>query len=115
VAPRDIDLIVDGAGAVALGELLAPYLVEPVVRNDGWIAEWWARAFLGARVEWVGDVRSTVDVPEPADFGPVAAGQLEPVTWRGQVMRVPPLHLQLAVARRRGLSDRVRAIEGVTR
>jgi hypothetical protein len=111
VTPRDIDVIVDGPGARALGDLLAPHVVEPVVHNDGWIAEWWGRAFPGARVEWVGDVRPVVDDPEPVDYGSVAAAQLDHVTWHGHVIRVPSLHLQLAVTRRRGLADRVRLIE----
>ena len=111
VSPRDIDVIVDGQGARALGELLAPHVVEPVVHNDGWIAEWWGRAFPGARLEWVGDVRPVVDEPEPVDYGPVAAARLDHVTWRGHVIRLPPLRLQLAVTRRRGLADRVRLIE----
>jgi hypothetical protein len=111
VAPRDIDVIVDGPGARALGELLAPHVVEPVVHNDGWIAEWWGRAFPGARVEWVGDVRPIVDDPDPVDYGSAAAAQLDHVTWYGHVIRLPPLHLQLAVTRRRGLADRVRLIE----
>jgi hypothetical protein len=33
VAPRDIDVVTDGPGASALGELLASHLVEPVVRS----------------------------------------------------------------------------------
>lgn len=111
VTPRDIDLIVDGRGARALGELLAPHMVEPVVHSDGWIAEWWGRAFPGARVEWVGDVRPVVDNPEPVDYGPVAAAQLDHITWHDHVIRLSPLHLQLAVTRRRGLADRVRLIE----
>jgi hypothetical protein len=85
--------------------------VEPVVHNDGWIAEWWGRALPGARVEWVGDVRPVVDDPEPVDYGSVAAAQLDRVTWHGHVIRVPSLQLQLAVTRRRGLAERVRLIE----
>ena len=111
VVPRDIDVITNGDGAQALQELLAEHLVEPLVRNENWIAEWWGRAFLGARVEWVGGVRSGVDLPSPADFGPIAEARLEAVTWRGKTLQVPPLDLQLAVARRRGLTRRVVVIQ----
>lgn len=111
VRPRDIDIITDGSGARALGELLAPHLVEPVVHNEGWVAGWWGRAFPGARLEWVGDVRTGVDEPEPVDYGPAAAARLEQVTWRGHRIQVPPLDLQLAVANRRGLTGRARLIE----
>jgi hypothetical protein len=110
VSPRDLDVITDATGAERLGELLADVLVEPVFASDGWVARWWGRAFLGARVEWVAEVASSVDDPDPVDFGPTAAASLERVHWRGQELRVPPLELQLAVAERRGLTDRVEAI-----
>jgi hypothetical protein len=110
VSPRDVDVITDVAGAQRLGELLADALVEPVCACEGWIARWWGRAFLGARVEWVADVAFSVDDPDPVDFGPTAAASLERVRWRGYELQVPPLELQLAVAGRRGLTDRVAAI-----
>ena len=110
LSPRDLDVITDAAGAQRLGELLTDALVEPVFTSEGWIARWWGRAFLGARVEWVAEVAASVDDPDPVDFGPTAAANLERVRWRGHELRVPPLELQLAVAARRGLSDRVVAI-----
>jgi hypothetical protein len=110
VSPRDLDVITDAAGAQRLGELLADALVEPVCASEGWIARWWGRAFLGARVEWVAEVVSSVDDPDPVDFGPTAAAGLQRVRWRGYELQVPPLELQLATAERRGLRDRVAAI-----
>ena len=115
VSPRDLDVVTDSPGAQRLGELLVDALVEPVFAGEGWIARWWGRAFLGARVEWVAEVASWVDDPEPADFGPAAAAGLETVSWRGHGLRVPPLELQLAVAERRGLTDRVAAIARLAR
>ena len=111
VSPRDLDVVTDARGAQRLGELLADRLVEPVFASEGWVARWWGRAFLGARVEWVADVAASVDDPHPVDFGPTAAANLERVRWRGYDLRVPPLALQLAVAERRGLTDRVEAIQ----
>jgi len=111
VSPRDLDVITDAAGAERLGELLVDALVEPVFAGDGWVARWWGRAFLGARVEWVAEVASSVDDPDPVDFGPVAAANLERLRWRGHDLLVPPLELQLAVAERRGLTERVEAIQ----
>jgi hypothetical protein len=111
VSPRDLDLVTDAAGAQRLAELLADALVEPVFASEGWVARWWGRAFLGARVEWVADVTPSVDDPDPVDFGPVAAASLERVTWRGHDLLVPPLVLQRAVAERRGLTERVAAID----
>ncbi len=110
VSPRDLDVITDAPGAQRLGELFADALVEPVVASEGWIARWWGRAFLGARVEWVAEVASSVDDPDPVDFGPTAAANLERVRWRGYELQVPPLELQLAVAERRGLAERAAAI-----
>jgi hypothetical protein len=111
VSPRDLDVITDARGAQRLGELLVDALVEPVFATDGWVARWWGRAFLGARVEWVAEVAPSVDDPNPADFGPVAAANLERVRWRGHELLVPPLELQLAVCERRGLTERVEAIQ----
>jgi len=111
IEPRDLDIITDGRGAARLGELLADHLVEPVLCHDGWIARWWGRAFLHARIEWVGDVLPEVDDGNPTDFGPYAAASLEAITWQGHTLRLPPLDLQLAVTRRRGLTERVGIIE----
>jgi hypothetical protein len=111
VSPRDLDVVTDRQGAQRLGELLADALVEPVFASDGWVARWWGRAFLGARVEWVAEVAPSVDEPDPVDFGPVAGASLERISWRGHDLLVPPLALQRAVAERRGLSERVGAID----
>jgi hypothetical protein len=109
VAPRDLDLVTDDDGAHALAELLEDALVEPLQPAD-WFCRWWGRAFLGARVEWVGGVGPAADEPEPSDFGLVAAASLEAVSWRGHILRVPPLELQLEVSERRGLGERVALI-----
>jgi hypothetical protein len=110
VSPGDIDLATDAAGARLLGELLAEALVEPVMPVSDWICRWWGRAWMGARVEWVGDVLPTVDQPYPADFGPTAVAQAVTVPWRGYQVPVPPLELMLAVTERRGLAQRAEAI-----
>lgn len=112
ISPQDLDIATDGIGAQRLGELLLDFLVEPVVDcHEGWISDWWGRAFLHARVEWVGDVHADVDRPHATDFGPVAASRLEIVKWQGQEIRVPPLELQLQVSERRGLDERVENIK----
>ncbi len=109
VAPHDLDLIVDGATAHRLADLLLDDLVEPLQPSEGWIADWFGRAFLHARLEWVGDVHDAADGP-PSDFGPTAARRLEVVVWRGREIRVPPLDLQLQVSERRGLTARAAMI-----
>jgi hypothetical protein len=110
ITPRDLDLIVDEACAPKLGELLSDYIVDPVLPSTGWIANWFGRAFLHARLEWVGGVHASVDTPHVSDFGPTAASRLEVVNWHGKEIRVPPLDLQLQVSERRGLTGRAEKI-----
>jgi hypothetical protein len=110
-SPRDIDLILDNESAQKVGDLLLDCLIEPVQDSRGWISNWFGRAFLDARVEWVGGVDASVDTPEITDFGPTAASRLETIYWRGHEIRVPPLDLQLQVSERRGLFERVETIK----
>lgn len=99
VAPRDLDLMVDNASAQRLGELLLEHLVEPVLPTTGWIANWFGRAFLHARVEWVG-----VD-------DPYALEGLEVVHWQGRALQAPPLEMHLREDKQRGLDERATVIE----
>ncbi|MGI9822339.1 hypothetical protein [Agromyces sp. Marseille-Q5079] len=110
VSPGDLDLVVSGPDAQRVGDLLADGLVEPVAPAD-WFCDWWGRAIIGARVEWVGGVGAAADQPAVSDFGPEAAARLERIEWRGHELRVPPLELQRAVSVRRGLHERVRMID----
>lgn len=111
VKPRDLDLVVSDADARRLAAAFEDVVIEPPVAVEDWFCRWWGRAWLGARVEWVGGVGEAADRPEPTDFGLVAAGALDELTWEGSTIRVPPLALQRAVSSRRGLSDRVRLID----
>jgi len=111
LVPRDIDIITDSEGAQRLGRVMSEWLVEPVQESHGWIARWFGRAFVHARVEWVGDVEKWVDERGPSDFGPAARAMLQTVRWGGYTIRVPPLEMQLAVCERRGLKDRVQKIQ----
>lgn len=115
IEPGDLDLVTDGPGALRLGELLRDHLIEPVARAEVWVADWFGRAFLHCCLDWVGAVGARVDEPEPTDFGPLAARRRETVAWKGHTLRLPPLDLQLAVSRRRGLSNRVAQIEALLR
>ncbi len=110
VTPGDVDLVVDDAGARQLGELLLDDLIEPVVPVEGWICNWFGRAFPGALVEWVGGVDERADQPRPSDFGPIAASQREAVHWRGHRLHVPPLDLQLTVSEARGRMEQAALI-----
>jgi hypothetical protein len=111
IVPHDFDLVVDDAGAQRLGELLLPYVYEPVVPVHDWICNWFGRAFLYARFEWVGGVHATMDEHGVSDAGPTAASRLDTVIWHGKEVRLPPLDLQMDVSERRGLTDRVEMIQ----
>jgi len=113
IEPRDIDLVVADADAQKLGNLMLEHLIEPVVRVENWFCNWFARAFLGARLEWIGGIDERADQPKVSDFGPTAESRLETVVWKDREIRVPPLELQLMVNKRRGLKERVEMIERV--
>jgi len=111
VSPHDIDLSVDDAGANKLGEVLLDYLVQPVEAAQDWICNWFGRAFLHTRIEWVGGVDGRADTPETSDFGPIAVKRRETINWNGYQLQVPPLDLQLIVSERRGLTERAEKIK----
>ena len=113
VLPRDLDLVVSAEGAAAAATAFGDALIEPAVAVEGWFCRWWGRAWVGARVEWVGGVTESADEPVPTDFGLVAAASLNKVRWDGLTVSLPPLELQRAVSERRGLIDRVRLIDSV--
>src|SRR5215469_5352084 len=114
IEPGDLDLVCTADAALCLGEVFADAMIEPVVRADSnWISDYWGRAFLSARIEWIGGPKPEVDRPSPCDFGPVAASRLDTVAWEGWLLQVPPLDLQRAVSLRRGLTDRVSLIDAL--
>ena len=113
IVPRDIDFTVADQSATV--RALGDSLIEPPIKsNGGWVAEWFGRAWDGIRIEWAAETRPDLDEHEwTSDIGPDAVRRAETVTWRGLRFDVPPLDLQTAVARERGLHDRVAAIEAL--
>jgi len=111
IRPRDLDFIVPESDAARTAAAFDDILIEPPVAVEGWFCRWFGRAWAGARIEWVGGVTEDADRPEPTDFGLVAAAALTEVRWEGLTIRVPPLELQREVSVRRGLTERVRAID----
>lgn len=111
IVPRDLDLVVEGDAALAVGVAFHDVLVEPVVETEGWFCRWFGRAWVGARIEWVAGVTEAADHPEPTDFGLLAASQLKDVSWNDLRIRVPPIGLQRDVSARRGLDDRVALVD----
>ncbi|HEX3889090.1 MAG TPA: hypothetical protein VHW05_16500 [Phenylobacterium sp.] len=108
VDPGDLDLWVDDA--YLAGDLFEDLLVEPVTVMTGWVADLGGRAFAGCLFEWLAGVHPDIDQPAPHEQGPHALGHLEQVSWRGALVAVPPLELQLAVAERRSLTERAAKI-----
>jgi hypothetical protein len=113
VQPRDLDLVVSDEDAARTASAFEDALTEPAVEVKGWFCRWFGRAWLGARIEWVGGVTDVADRPEPSDFGLVAAVALSEVAWQGLAVRVPPIELQRDVSKRRGLTKRVRLIDAL--
>jgi hypothetical protein len=117
VWPGDLDLVCAVEDVQRLGDTFADVLIDPVSPTedeaDWWISDWFGRAFCHARVEWIAGVRAHADQPEPSDYGAIAAAALETVRWEQWRLRVPPLSLQRAVSSRRGLADRVAAIDSL--
>lgn len=108
IQPGDLDLWV--SDAYLTGSIFEDLLVEPMTVMTGWVADHGGRAFAGCIFEWIADVHPEVDDPSPHEQGPTALSSLESVCWRGWTIPVAPLALQLSVAERRGLADRVERI-----
>lgn len=104
VAPADLDLVVANADVHRLAALLGDYLVEPLQWSRGWVSDWFGRAFLHARVEWVAGVTTEFATRSGLD-------RTELVTWRGATLRVPALDAQLDECKERGLVERVGKIK----
>lgn len=107
IQPGDLDLAVDDPWLV--GALLDDLLVEPVTRLEHWVADVGGRAFHGAILEWLAGAHPTGLTP-PSEQEPATAAHLEVIPWRGRSVAVPTLEVQLAAAKRRGLTARTELI-----
>jgi hypothetical protein len=111
IVPRDLDLVVADPSRAA--RALADVEVEPVTENrpGSWIARWFGRAFLHARIEWIAGVDPEIDVySAPNEYGPASAARLEVVRWDDHDLALAPIDVQLAVTERRGLAVRASLI-----
>lgn len=112
IIPGDLDFAVDDAHHA--GRIFHDLLVEPITGPLDWVAKWIGRAFYGALFEWSAQAAPAVE-SAPNEFGRWAANSVETFAWRGHSVRVPSLEVQLAVALRRGLTDRAAMIRDLTR
>ena len=100
-ATPDVDIITTPDGAKELDDLLRDWLTSPTV--DLPLFGWFGRAFMGARVEWLGN-----------DTHPNAwrfAYPWEEYEWEGRTLLVPSLELYLKIEQSRGRVDRAQGIE----
>ena len=111
VGPHDVDIMLDSKDIERIRDIFSDCIVEPVTSSGGWVVDYFGVLFLHARIDLAFDPQADADLPQPSDFGLCAKRHLEEVVWRGNILKVPPLGLQLEVNRRRGRLDRVRAIE----
>src|SRR5260370_34188286 len=77
VAPRDLDLIVDDAGANYLGDLLFDAFIQPVDHSQGWISHCFGSASFHTRIERIGGGSDDVDDNGSIEYGPAAANRCE--------------------------------------
>jgi hypothetical protein len=100
-ATPDVDIITTPDGARQLNDLLRDSLTSPAV--DLPMFGWFGRAFLGARVEWLGN--DTHDNAWRFDY------PWEEYGWEGRTLLVPSLVLYLKIEQSRGRIDRAQGIK----
>ena len=111
IQPHDIDIMVDSQSVELVIELFRDEIIEPIVDTNGWITKDFGVLFMHCRIDIASDPQSSVDEPEPVDFGPYAKSKLETITWNGYEVRIPPIELQLSVNKRRQRIERAKLIE----
>ena len=109
IQPGDIDLIVDGAGAIRWGQVLADIMIEPV-SSTNWFCKYWGRAFDHARIEWVGEVDPQSDFSYVRDYYLPSVNNLETIHWKGYKIRIPPIEPALKMDEARGRLERVKLV-----
>src|SRR5262245_6232877 len=107
LVPGDLDFAVDDAHHA--GRIFHDLLAEPVTGPLDWVAKWIGRAFHGALFEWSAQATPAVE-SAPNEFGRWAANRLETIAWRGHLIPMPRLDVQLAVTVQRGLTGRAAMI-----
>lgn len=100
-ATPDVDIITTPDGARELNNLLRDWLTSPAV--DLPMFGWFGRAFIGARVEWLGN--DTHDNAWRFDY------PWEEYEWEDRTLLVPSLELYLKIEQSRGRTDRAQGIQ----
>jgi hypothetical protein len=110
VKPHDIDVMLEKSDIEKISEMVAPYIVEPFHHVTGWVVKGFGVVNYRYRIDFAFEPEDWVDGQGPVDFGPYARARVEPVTWRGHEILVPPIELQIAPNQARGRSERVALI-----
>ena len=106
ITPGDIDIVaVTPDDGLHLDQLFRDKITEPV--HSSFVAHRVTRTFLGARVGWIADLKQAN--AEKAGLLE-AMSHIQPITWRGYSVFVPPPTLQLKMNEQRGRTDRVEHI-----
>jgi hypothetical protein len=111
IGPHDVDIMLKSKDIEKMKEMFREYIVEPIVDSKGWVVDYFGVLFMNARIDIAFDPQEWVDSQSKADFGPYASNHLEEVVWKGNIIKVPPLKLQLEANKNRQRFDRVKAIE----
>lgn len=109
--PHDVDIMLNSKDIDKIKNIFSDFIVEPIISSKGWVVDYFGVLFLNTRIDLAFDPQEFVDNPEPSDFGIYAMNNTEMVQWKGNIIKVPPLELQLQVNKRRKRYDRVKTIE----
>lgn len=111
IEPHDVDIMLNSKDIDKIKNIFRDYIVEPIIDSKGWVVDYFGVLFMGARIDLAFDPAEWVDSQGKADFGPYASNHLEEIVWKGNIIKVPPIELQLDANRNRERFDRVKAIE----
>lgn len=110
VKPHDIDVMLDKTEIEKIREMVAPHIVEPFHHVSGWVVKGFGVVNYRYRIDFSFEPEDWVDGQGPVDFGPYAQERVEPVTWHGHEILVPPVELQIAPNEARGRHERAALI-----
>jgi hypothetical protein len=110
VKPHDIDVMLEKNEIEKIRAMVAPYIVEPFHHVTGWVVKGFGVVNYRYRIDFAFEPEDWVDGQDPVDFGPYARARVEPVTWRGHQILVPPIELQIAPNQARRRHERVELI-----
>jgi hypothetical protein len=111
IEPHDVDIMLNSKDIEKINDIFRDYIVEPIIGSKGWVVDYFGVLFMSARIDIAFDPAEWVDSQGKADFGPYASNHLEEIVWKGNIIKVPPIELQLDANKNRQRFDRVRVIE----